>query len=358
MSEAMGQGPVDQIAPPVTPLAMAEHTTAQAEAALTPAQRLGLVDGAFFVNRHGVIETGWTVTGIGFVANNESGVREPAIRLNKPTVLEDGSAGYLDTAVMQKDLLALQPERFTKEDLRTDMEQLRVEMQAAHIGKSALGGDISLPAEAEQELARLHESNLNERQRVVFAPVESSQDTQSEDALDLKLDMLFDPSYDNSVNSVEDAAIRNTSMNTREITDEYEGVAEYVMNTPALDPQVKSIIAVHSPNTTTPRELVRAVQSDPSLRYALAEYLVAKIHSMSENMPARIRANSQKSPDHQGYRETMMTSQEYAALLAISMLDGSYKPDASSDDDDIRKDSQGNVTIGQHRYAAQAALYW
>ena len=47
-----------------------------------------------------------------------------------------------------------------------------------------------------------------------------------------------------------------------------------------------------------------------------------------------------------------MTSSEYAAVLALSMIDGSFDPDS---EDDTRKDD--TPICGQHREAARKILF-
>lgn len=68
-------------------------------------------------------------------------------------------------------------------------------------------------------------------------------------------------------------------------------------------------------------------------------------------IPERVVCNSQKRPSTRGYDVvTDLSSREYAALLALSMLDVTYKPKrTTSDPIDILA---GEVMRGQHRFAA------
>src|SRR5487761_1570224 len=72
-------------------------------------------------------------------------------------------------------------------------------------------------------------------------------------------------------------------------------------------------------------------------------------------MPDRVVRNTGKSPDKGGYPISSMTSREYAALLALAMLDGTFNDRKVSSTDSI-KEANGQVAQGQHRSAALRVL--
>lgn len=95
-----------------------------------------------------------------------------------------------------------------------------------------------------------------------------------------------------------------------------------------------------------------ALRRNNGLRFELGKHLLEKIKQM-EYLPPRINNDSEiKRPKVPGYGE-VLNSREYAVLLAIAMLDGTYK---DSPGDKIQIGRYGDVVHGQHRYAAQKLL--
>jgi len=103
---------------------------------------------------------------------------------------------------------------------------------------------------------------------------------------------------------------------------------------------------------TTPNEIIR---TNHELRADILVYLLDKLDDPDYKLrlPSRFYGQSLKSPNHSGY-EDKLTSREYAGLLALSMLDGTFKGRAS---DPIEVPGYGKETVGQHRYAAMQALF-
>ncbi|MFZ2544767.1 MAG: hypothetical protein WAW80_02225 [Candidatus Saccharimonadales bacterium] len=99
-------------------------------------------------------------------------------------------------------------------------------------------------------------------------------------------------------------------------------------------------------------DVATTIRDNNALRLELGKYLVDKLTHM-HYLPSRL-SNDQdlKRPNVQGYDEPM-TSKEYSALLAMAMLDGTYK---DSPGDKIYFDRYKDVKNGQHRYAAQEVL--
>lgn len=124
------------------------------------------------------------------------------------------------------------------------------------------------------------------------------------------------------------------------------------LTSPDLDPRINAIIDHHLPAGATPAEKVSAIQSNKTLREDLGGYFRDKIDSNLDSMPWRIVEDSSKSPKTAGYTDGL-TSRDYAAQLALSKLDGSFKKDA---EEPVEIDPNGEVLTGQHRAAADKLL--
>lgn len=103
-----------------------------------------------------------------------------------------------------------------------------------------------------------------------------------------------------------------------------------------------------NPDISSASELLRA---NDEVRTKLGEFLLEKLEGLSY-LPSRFnQSNQRKNANHVGY-ESQLTSREYAALLAISMLDGTYKKPTS----DPIEVEYGDAIRGQHRYGAMMVL--
>lgn len=113
----------------------------------------------------------------------------------------------------------------------------------------------------------------------------------------------------------------------------------------------------NSGKSPTLEEAMNLVRSDSGLRIQLGEYLMKKIRD-DTTMPDRVRdRNTVKHPNYPGYLD--MTGDEYAAVLALSMLDGTFDSERSIKDpvEFIDSASQGvSINGGQHRLAAWHSL--
>lgn len=192
---------------------------------------------------------------------------------------------------------------------------------------------------------------LDERQRKLFAPF-SKPEEEVEQLVNY--DYLFS-SQDQPELSVGRAAVIKSKDSIRTTTEESEREAAIELISPAIDPVIIAIISQHVPETATSVERVKAIYNDAAVREELARYILGKINKVIHKMPDRVVRNTQKKPDWIGY-EGYITSREYATLLAISMLDGSYKREPSMQDFGIEYDKNGQVILGQHRAAARLLL--
>lgn len=130
---------------------------------------------------------------------------------------------------------------------------------------------------------------------------------------------------------------------------------------------IKSIIDEYAPYGVETdfdgfKKTINEIRKNHELRCRLLEFFGRKLEVMRQLSPddlsERVRYNDPdnlKHPNHLGYPDKM-TSSEYAAVLALSMIDGSFDPDSEDDmESDTRKD--GTPIYGQHREAAWKILF-
>lgn len=109
------------------------------------------------------------------------------------------------------------------------------------------------------------------------------------------------------------------------------------------------------------KKTINEIRKNHLLRCQLLKFFGGKLEVMRQlspdDLPERVKHNDPdnlKHPNHPGYPDKM-TSSEYAAVLALSMLDGSFSPELEENiESDRRKD--GTPIYGQHREAAHVVL--
>ena len=130
------------------------------------------------------------------------------------------------------------------------------------------------------------------------------------------------------------------------------------------DPIIEAIVdkySTPSPGIPDYEAVISEVRTNPALRYELGSYLLRdklpKIQRESPHaFPHRIVVNTQKNTSHPGYRHLgYTTSREFATMLALSMLDGTFIDPGDSEPIEIDKEKPEN-TQGQHRIAASILL--
>jgi|GEM_PF-4127379 len=107
-----------------------------------------------------------------------------------------------------------------------------------------------------------------------------------------------------------------------------------------------------------PMKVVDALRLKPDFRLVVGNHLLEKMDAfaaMPGVMPDRIARNTDKSADKGGYPIRTMTSREYATLLALSMIDGTFDEGQVAGSDKIER-HYGEVRQGQHRAAAREIL--
>lgn len=116
------------------------------------------------------------------------------------------------------------------------------------------------------------------------------------------------------------------------------------------DPEVKKIIDKYKTEEIWREEDVNSlVRTNNELRVELGKCLLARLGKDSY-LPYRVMIDEQKNINYIGYPQ--VSSREASALLALAMLDGTFK--RSKHDPIVVK--YGDVQIGQHRWAALKAL--
>jgi len=130
-----------------------------------------------------------------------------------------------------------------------------------------------------------------------------------------------------------------------EVTPESEADAAYAYR--FADQDIKDIIAPYKNDQYWREEdMPELLRMNGELRIALGRYLIDKFSAIVTQLPDRVVTNSEsnmKSPGHAGYPDKML-SRDYASVLALSMLDGTFKK---------RRD---NGDTSEHRDAAQMVL--
>lgn len=139
-----------------------------------------------------------------------------------------------------------------------------------------------------------------------------------------------------------------------------ESVREAALTLPEVqDKFINGIIRKYlTPEVNTFESLVGFIRNNDALRLELGKYLMQKVREHRSTMPERLQqSHGEKSPSHPGY-DGKLGNDEYAALLAISMLDGTFISKKSLSDPVEFIDRRNDTAIngGQHRLAAVQLL--
>lgn len=171
-------------------------------------------------------------------------------------------------------------------------------------------------------------------------------------------DHLYDKNYVPS-NNVEDAAVRNPK--GVPVSENSFNAAKEVIGSLATNPFLMQII--NPEGTLDPRVIMNNIRSSYLTRCHLFEYLTFSLDTLARVNPGaladRVRSNSEgnlKTPNHLGgdYYKDRMRSREYAVVLAIAMIDGSF--DVDRQDKIITHYRDGKGRCGMHRDSARVLL--
>ena len=175
-------------------------------------------------------------------------------------------------------------------------------------------------------------------------------------------DHLYDPNYE-PPNDVEAAAVRNPK--GVPISENSLNAAEEVINSLATNPFLMQIINPEGAldSEVDSKEIMNNIRSSYLTRCRLFEYLTSRLNDLAVDNPRaladRVRSNSEgnlKTPNHLGddYYKDKMRSREYAVVLAIAMIDGSF--DVDRQDKMVTHYRGGRERSGMHRDSARALL--
>ena len=171
-------------------------------------------------------------------------------------------------------------------------------------------------------------------------------------------DHLYDKNYVPS-NNVEDAAVRNPK--GVPVSENSFNAAKEVIGSLATNPFLMQII--NPEGTLDPRVIMNNIRSSYLTRCRLFEYLTSRLNNLAVDNPRaladRVRSNSEgnlKTPNHLGgdYYKDRMRSREYAVVLAIAMIDGSFNVDRQ--DEVVTHYRDGKGRCGMHRDSARVLL--
>ncbi|MFA5004140.1 MAG: hypothetical protein WC498_02580 [Candidatus Saccharimonadales bacterium] len=145
---------------------------------------------------------------------------------------------------------------------------------------------------------------------------------------------------------------------TKETRDEAKNV---LLQAARHDVRLRELIKAQAGkiDISDPYKVVDAIRTDTGFRLEIGKHYLNKINILARDpdvMPERIVSNRGKSPDKGGYPVRTMSSREYAAVLCLAMLDGTFNRDAVSSIDYIEHNAKGETVTGQHRMAAHIAL--
>lgn len=156
-------------------------------------------------------------------------------------------------------------------------------------------------------------------------------------------DLLFDESIDIENRPIEDAAVHANKLEKVE-ADNIEAARKFISGLP----QDLEAVFKRVNEGNRPLSRVDIARNNHQARVELLDALLKIVDSY------QIRPNDKKTINY-GRTEKNTSSQEAAALFALSMLDGSFDG-AASRIDPVVIDADGQVRLGKHRYAALKAL--
>ena len=121
------------------------------------------------------------------------------------------------------------------------------------------------------------------------------------------------------------------------------------------DREVKAIVEKYAtPERWRTDDVHKLIRENNELRVELGECILQKLESSSIALPDRVWRNGQKRINYTGYDYPDVSSHEAVALIALSMLDGTFKRTLY---DPVEIDERtGTVSRGQHRWTAANIL--
>ena len=254
-----------------------------------------------------------------------------------------------------EDLYGKTPEEMIEEGKKA-AEQIWRQKHAASDWNSLSTAETGLDESDSPELNRFDERVLKR-----IKPLETDVDGmlfKDEPVRENYFDHLYDKNYVPS-NNVEDAAVRNPK--GVPVSENSFNAAKEVIGSLATNPFLMQII--NPEGTLDPRVIMNNIRSSYLTRCRLFEYLTFSLDTLARVNPGaladRVRSNSEgnlKTPNYLGgdYYKDRMRSREYAVVLAIAMMDGSFNVDKQSKIITHYRDGKGRC--GMHRDSARVLL--
>jgi hypothetical protein len=301
----------------------------------------------YYVRRSdGSVENGWV--GLGSYVENGTAM----IRVGKSSQNEQG-----EDILLTKDLPVAALDQFNAEE----RERRRAERQTNELGHRAAELTVSgVKPNYEEDLKMTEEpygKNMSRRElweKVGFDPESSEQpdpladkqEASPENPERARLERLFAfpeaRGRDKWGNDL-DVRMKVTPESAKDASTAFRYLE---------DDTVRDLIKRYAGEKWREDDMAEVLRENNELRVELGAYLLTKLDTL-QHLPSRFYGQQLKNPNEGGY-EGNMTSQEYAALLAVSMLDGTFKTERTRHDPIEMQ--YGEVIRGQHRYAALRLL--
>lgn len=290
----------------------------------------------------GEIEPGWLVVG-----ETTDGERYVVERY------DEESGGSLEKRVSKQALDALQNEIAANRPERREAFGNHPGVQQ-EIGRAAIRGEVELPQTLSE---RVEAGWAVPRQELIDAGVVTPAETSPEDVAEALRKQRLHQVFDFPDASTPDKYGSSKRMLV-EVTEQSQRDGEVAFMSATHDEHVKAIFEKYNDGQYVPSKMAsELLRTNNELRVELGAYFLDKLAAM-HYLPERVMYNSSKNlknPNVGGYGDKRFTSREYAALLAVSMLDGTFKTE-STKHDPIYKNRYSEVVTGQHRYAAHMLL--
>ena len=264
----------------------------------------------------------------------------------------EANKGYDESYI--QDLYGKSTEKMLKEGVKA-AEQVWRQKHTASEWDSLSTAETGLDESDSPELDR-----FNERVRELTKPLETDVDGMpfEDESVRVSYDHLYDPNYVPS-NNVEDAAIRN--LKGVPISENSFNAAKEAIDNLAMNPSLMQII--NPERSLGSKAIINNIRSSHLTRCRLFEYLTSSLDRLAAVNPGaladRVLRDSEdnlKSPNYLGgnYYAGKMRSREYAVVLAIAMMDGSF--DVDRQDKMVTHYRGGRGRSGMHRDSARALL--
>lgn len=297
----------------------------------TVAERLGLVDGEFRVERSdGTFESGWEVE-------------------EQIDARVKGSDGIISAVIIGRDHTDESGEKF----------RLQKVVQVENLLGWQKPPDKSNTAETKVGPLNPQEEELKKRLEVLFAPPKIAGEAQDNATLlpeSLNYDHLF--SEDETRHDYSQLQAIPGVPEKKAIHLKHEDVVQagYELRKIMHNADIKTMLDQHKGVLYKDEDLVGLIRKDAQLRLELGTYIIDLLDGHKVlNVGRRVIFDDMKTPNHFNYEVVgKIRSREYVAKLVLSMLDGTFDiAKSNSDPVDNSPDGQG---LGQHRYSARNVL--